>query len=304
MRVEANEQEEEEEEDPSSSSSSSPVLSRRDALVRAGAVAAAVLTTSSSSSSAEASTFVKDPAFYGEWSYAQPSDIIPYVKATAKEGDAVGVLRAMDTFGEYYPMYKLGDEKGQILARLVRDRAPVHSIEVGTFLGYSAIWTAINLPKGSNLICVEFEPRHVEVARALTTYAGVSDRVQILQGAGSERIPDVVELIGKGNPADMIFLDHCKECYLPDLRAMETAGLVGAGTVVVADNVVYPGAPDFLEYVDTARGEYKTELLEAAFEYDQVWKKDWTPQRDALSFSTYIGRDDEAAAAAVTTTTT
>jgi predicted O-methyltransferase YrrM len=37
-------------------------------------------------------------------------------------------------------------------------------VEVGTFLGYSAIWTALNLPPGSGLICVEFEPRHVEVA--------------------------------------------------------------------------------------------------------------------------------------------
>ena len=286
---------EEDEEEPSSSSSSSPVvMSRRDTLVRATAAAAAGLTASSSSSRAEAaSTFVKDPAFYGEWSYSQPSDIVPYVKATAKQGDAVGVLRAMDIFGEYYPMYKLGDEKGQILARLVRDRAPVHSLEVGTFLGYSAIWTAINLPPGAHLICVEFEPRHVEVARALTTYAGVSDRVQILQGAGSERIPDVVKLIGEGKPADMIFLDHCKECYLPDLRLMEDAGLVGAGTVVVADNVVYPGAPDFLEWVDTSRGAYKTELIDAMFEYDQVWKKDWVPQKDALSFSTYIGGGPE-----------
>ena len=54
------------------------------------------------------------------------------MRATAAEGDAVGVLRAMDTFGQYYPMYKLGDEKGRILARMVRDRAPVHAVEVGT----------------------------------------------------------------------------------------------------------------------------------------------------------------------------
>lgn len=91
----------------------------------------------------------------------------------------------------------------------------------------------------------------------------------------------------------MVFLDHCKECYLPDLIAMEQAGLVGKGTVVVADNVVYPGAPGFLEYVDTSRGRYVTELLDAMFEYDQVWKKDWVPQRDALSFSTCLGREEE-----------
>ena len=34
--------------------------------------------------------------------------------------------------------------------------------------------------------------------------------------------------------------------------------------------MIYPGAPDFLDYVDTSRGRYETTLLEAAFEYDQV----------------------------------
>ena len=99
----------------------------------------------------------------------------------------------------------------------------------------------------------------------------------------------MVERLGAGNAADMVFFDHCKECYLPDLKRFEEAGLIQPGTVVVADNVVYPGAPDFLDYEDTARGAYVTELLDAPFEYDQVWKKDWVPQKDALSFSTRKG---------------
>ena len=239
-------------------------------------------------------TFVKDPSFYAEWSYAQPSDIIPYVEATAPRGDARAVLAAMDVFGEYYPMYKLGDEKGRILATIVRDRSPSKAVEVGTFLGYSAIWTALNLPPGGTLTCVEFEPRHVAVARALTTYAGVGDVVTILQGAGAERVSDVKKIIGQDDVADMVFFDHCKECYLPDLRSFEDAGIVGKGTVVVADNVLYPGAPDFLSYVDTAAGRYDTKLYDAAFEYDQVWKKDWTPQADALSYSVCRGPVEDA----------
>ena len=265
---------------------------RRDALLAAAGVFLAAPSSAPFARAADAAApakFVKDPSFYARWSYAQPSDIIPYVRAVAREGDAEGVLAAMDVFGEYYPMYKLGDEKGRILARLVRERAPRRSVEVGTFLGYSAIWTATNSPPDAKLVCVEFEPRHVEVARALTAYAGVGDKVEILQGAGAERVPDVVERLGAGNAADMVFFDHCKECYLPDLKRFEAAGLIQPGTVVVADNVVYPGAPDFLDYVDTARGAYVTELLDAPFEYDQVWKKDWVPQKDALSFSTRKG---------------
>ena len=77
-------------------------------------------------------------------------------------------------------MYKLGDEKGRILAGLVKERQPRRSVEIGTFLGYSAIWTASNLPRGATLTCVEFEPRHAAVARELVRFAGFANTVEIL----------------------------------------------------------------------------------------------------------------------------
>lgn len=39
------------------------------------------------------------------------------------------------------------------------------------------------------------------------------------------------------------------QCYLPDLLSLERLGLVGAGSLVLADNVVVPGTPDFLAHV-------------------------------------------------------
>ena len=178
----------------------------------------------------------------------------------------------MDVFGEYYPMYKLGDEKGRILARLVRERAPRRSVEVGTFLGYSAIWTATNSPPDAKLVCVEFEPRHVEVARALTAYAGVGDKVEILQGAGAERVPDVVEGSGRGTRRTWCSSTTARSAIWPDLKRFEEAGSSSRGRWWWRTTSCTPGRR-FLDYVDTARGAYVTELLDAPFEYDQVWKK-------------------------------
>lgn len=282
--------------DTETESESSQVSSRRAAVLAATlfplvSAVANVGVSSHANAAAEIATskqFAKDPSFYARWQYAQPSDIVPFVLATATAGDPQSVLTAMDEFGRYYPMYKLGDEKGAMLAKLVRDRNPIRCVEVGTFLGYSAIWTALQLSPGASLICVEFEQRHVDVARRLIDFAGVSDVVTILQGSGQDRVPDVVSKLGRNTPADFVFFDHCKQCYLPDLVLFENAGLIKANTVVVADNVVYPGAPDFLEYVATSAGRYETTLLDAQFEYDQVWNKDWVPQRDALSFSTRL----------------
>ena len=52
---------------------------------------------------------------------------------------------------------------------------------------------------------------------------------------------------------DFIFLDHDKDCYLPDLKELEKADFIDRVTVV-ADNVIFPGAPAFLEYVRYSAG--------------------------------------------------
>lgn len=64
---------------------------------------------------------------------------------------------------------------------------------------------------------------------------------------------------------------------------MEKLKVVRKGTVIAADNVVYPGAPGYLEYVGGPG--YKTNMVKAKFEYDQNWRQGWTPKEDALSFS-------------------
>lgn len=59
--------------------------------------------------------------------------------------------------------------------------------------------------------------------------------------------------------------------YLADLKILEGAGLVAKGTVLVADNIIYPGAPDYLEYVKNST-HYKTETHETQLEYKSDMK--------------------------------
>jgi hypothetical protein len=61
-------------------------------------------------------------------------------------------------------------------------------------------------------------------------------------------------------------------------------------TPFYANALCLAGAPGYLEYVATANGRYQTELLPAAFKYEQKWKKDWGgPKEDALSVSIFLG---------------
>jgi hypothetical protein len=58
--------------------------------------------------------------------------------------------------GRHYPMYKLGDEKGKILEKEIAkmDTPPKNALELGTFLGYSALRTARRLAPGGKLHCI------------------------------------------------------------------------------------------------------------------------------------------------------
>lgn len=154
--------------------------------------------------------------------------------------------------------YKIGPEKGQLFENVLQQRKPTRALEVGTFLGYSAIRTARNLQPGGQLLCIEANPQNAAVARQVVQYAGLQQHVQILDGLSGQVIPKLPAMLAplqssKANSAqqqqqqqqgfDFVFLDHCKECYLPDLQALEQLGLIQQGTTVMADNVVYPGAP-------------------------------------------------------------
>jgi len=43
-----------------------------------------------------------DMEFHQQWSYAKPQDILPYIYASAKEGQIDEILKAMDEFGRQF----------------------------------------------------------------------------------------------------------------------------------------------------------------------------------------------------------
>ncbi|KAJ9510507.1 hypothetical protein QJQ45_015982 [Haematococcus lacustris] len=147
--------------------------------------------------------------------------------------------------------------------------------------GYSATRIARALPPGGRLVCVEANPKCVAALEAVLQHAGLRESVVIEQGLARDVLP---HLAAKYGPAQMVFEDHCKDCYLPDLLLAEDTGLVVPGTWVLADNVLYPGAPDLLAHIATpSKAGYAAVLVAASYEYSQPWNPAWKPPPDAVS---------------------
>eukprot|EP00971_Amphidinium_carterae_P091745 1816337-Amphidinium_carterae.1 len=71
-------------------------------------------------------------------------------------------------------------------------------------------------------------------------------------------------------------MDHSGSAYLQDILAMEDMSLLAPGAVILADNVLKPGAPRFLSHVcdALADGSYSTTLVTVP-EFSQPSIEDW-----------------------------
>jgi catechol O-methyltransferase len=54
---------------------------------------------------------------------------------------------------------------------------------------------------------------------------------------------------------DFVFIDHDKSVYLTDLQSIMDRGWLHTGSIVVADNVKFPGAPQYRAYMQEQQGK-------------------------------------------------
>jgi catechol O-methyltransferase len=138
-------------------------------------------------------------------------------------------------------------------------------IELGGYVGYSAVLFGSALKAhGGKLLSIEINPEMAAVANQLVELAGLRDNVHIMVGASHEVLEELVREKKELKEVELIFLDHWQKLYLPDLWLLEELGVLIPGkSMLVADNVIMPGAPDYLEWVK-ATPEEKKKLLENA----------------------------------------
>uniref|UniRef100_A0A8D2NEB8 catechol O-methyltransferase n=1 Tax=Zonotrichia albicollis TaxID=44394 RepID=A0A8D2NEB8_ZONAL len=179
-----------------------------------------------------------------------------YVLAHAIPGDPHHILQTFDQWCYHCEHLScVGPDKGRIVERVLLERAPLRVLELGTYCGYGTVLLAQGLPPGARLYTIEGDPRH----------AAVAEKVELIVGPSEEVIPHLREKHGLVN-ANFVFMDHWKRSYLRDLRLLESHQLLAEGATILADNVLFPGAPHFLQYAKTC-GKYHCKVHRASLEY-------------------------------------
>src|SRR5215813_13312022 len=118
----------------------------------------------------------------------------------------------------------------ELVSQLLR---PKRVLEVGTFMGYSALCLAAGLAEGGKLHTIELRDEDADRAEGYFRRANWHDRIILDRGNALGIIPTLDE------QWDMVFIDADKPGYI-DYYTM-ILPRVRSGGLVIADNVLFHG---------------------------------------------------------------
>lgn len=77
------------------------------------------------------------------------------------------------------------------------------------------------------------------------------------------------EFIKKNGNYDMVFIDHIKQLYWSDFVLLEEYGVIKSGALVVGDNIITPGCPEYLHNMKNNQS-YDSVLYHSYLEYCEI----------------------------------
>lgn len=173
-----------------------------------------------------------------------------------------------------------------MLRYLLRTKCPVGILEVGTAIGYSALFMKECLPETSRITTIEkVEMRIVQAKKNFAAY-DKKGQIRLMEGEAM----DVLEnLVWQNAHFDFIFMDAAKGQYLSFLPAV--LQLMKKNAILVSDNIFHEGDVLQSRYAVTRRDrtihERMREYLHVLSTHERL-ETVCLPISDGMALSTYI----------------
>lgn len=134
------------------------------------------------------------------------------------------------------PQIEVSAQHAKLLTLLATSARAARVLEIGTLAGYSTIALARGVGPGGQVVTLEYEQAHADVARRNLDRADVGERVEIIVGAALDTLP---LLANRGERFDFFFIDADKENNPAYVEWAVT--LAEPGAVIVVDNIARMG---------------------------------------------------------------
>ena len=126
-----------------------------------------------------------------------------------------------------------GFYQGRLLSMFSHMISPRVVLEIGTYLGYSALCFAEGLAEGGKVITLDVNEETNKVARSFVEKSEYANRIEFRLGNAVEIIPTLTEAL------DLVFIDADKPNYSNYYDLV--IDRVRPGGFIIADNVLWSG---------------------------------------------------------------
>ena len=157
---------------------------------------------------------------------------------------------------------------------LVRATGARRIVEIGTAIGYSALWMASAMPPDGELVTIDPDKTRTDRARRFWELARVGDRIRVVNAPALEALPQLV------GPFDLAFIDALKKEYQAYLE--QVIWLLRAGGTVVVDNLLWSGRASGSSPDDGTADTRAIKEFNAAFVRDRRFDATILPVGDGL----------------------
>eukprot|EP00928_Gymnodinium_smaydae_P041963 TRINITY_DN28335_c0_g1_i1.p1 TRINITY_DN28335_c0_g1~~TRINITY_DN28335_c0_g1_i1.p1 ORF type:complete len:1027 (+),score=207.84 TRINITY_DN28335_c0_g1_i1:81-3083(+) len=184
----------------------------------------------------------------GPHAYTREFMTLQSVLCNAPAGDVDACMAAVEEFAESRSLWLkiTAWEKAVVVHEVAKLARPKVAIEIGGYVGYSAMNIARALrPFGGRVASIEVDPVHVCIVRNMVEYAGLTDNVDVWSGYCFDVFPHLLKEYGPKS-IGMVFMDQKGTRFHTDLAKLEELDLLADGAVILADNVLKPGAPIYI----------------------------------------------------------
>lgn len=127
-----------------------------------------------------------------------------------------------------------------LLRYLLRTSKPKRVLEIGTAIGYSALYMKDCLPEGSHIDTIEKVPDKIRQATGNFEKYDINKQITLYEGDATEVLK---KLKDQGKTYDFVFMDAAKGQYMVFFEPVYE--MMNQGALLVSDNILHDG--DVLE---------------------------------------------------------
>src|SRR6476661_5874787 len=128
-----------------------------------------------------------------------------YINQITIKPDAALDAASASAVAANLPPISVTPAHGKLLHLIARVHGAKRILEIGTLAGYSTIWLARAVLPAGQVISLESNEVHAQIARENMLRAGLSGRVEIRVGAALDTLPRLAA--EKQKPFDFTFID-------------------------------------------------------------------------------------------------